>query len=145
VIPRGYKRVAGLLRHPLSRRVGGDPGQVQPAGVVLDEEQRRGGQRQPGRRAVPGRGRDDHGGQGGWLVADPADLAAQDRVLVPERQELGILGHLPTGQHCQAAQQGANEQVEGRNDHSAMIPAGKPDQARSNNRAPQGGRAEAHE
>jgi hypothetical protein len=26
------------------------------------------------------------------LVADPADLAAQDRVLVPEHQKLGILG-----------------------------------------------------
>jgi hypothetical protein len=35
------------------------------------------------------------------LVADPADLAAQHRVLVPEHQELGILGHLTPGQHHQ--------------------------------------------
>jgi hypothetical protein len=40
-------------------------------------------------------------------------------------------------QHRQAAEQAAHEQVEDGNDHSAMIPAGKPDQARSNNRAPQ--------
>jgi hypothetical protein len=32
------------------------------------------------------------------LVADPADLAAQDRVLVPEHQELGVLGYLTPGQ-----------------------------------------------
>ena len=35
----------------------------------------------------------------GWLVADPADLAAQHRVLVPEHQELGVLGRLTPGQH----------------------------------------------
>ena len=27
------------------------------------------------------------------LVTDPADLTAQDRVLVPQHQELGVLGH----------------------------------------------------
>jgi hypothetical protein len=48
----------------------------------------------------------------GWLVADPADLAAQHRVLVPEHQELGILGHLAPGQHHQAAEQAAHEQVD---------------------------------
>ena len=74
----------------------------------------------------------------GWLVTDPADLAAQHRVLVPQHQELGVLGHLAPGQHRQAAQQAANKQVDDRNDHSAMIPAGKSDQARSSNRAPQG-------
>ena len=73
----------------------------------------------------------------GWLVADPADLAAQDRVLVPEHQDFGVLGHPVPRQHRQAAEQAAYEQVEDGNDHSAMIPAGKPDQARSNNRAPQ--------
>jgi hypothetical protein len=55
------------------------------------------------------------------LVADPADLAAQHRVLVPEYQQLGVLGHLPPGQHHQAAQQTAHEQVDSREDHSAMI------------------------
>jgi hypothetical protein len=48
----------------------------------------------------------------GRLVADPADLAAQHRVLVPEHQEFGILGHLTPGQHHQAAEQAAREQVE---------------------------------
>ncbi len=74
----------------------------------------------------------------GWLVANPADLAAQDRVLVPEHQDFGVLAHPVPRQHRQAAEQAAYEQVEDGNDHSAMIPAGKPDQARSNNRAPHG-------
>ena len=58
-----------------------------------------------------------------WFIPDPADLAAQDRVLVAKDQEFGVLGHLPSGQHRQAAQQAAYEQVDDRNDHSAMIPA----------------------
>jgi hypothetical protein len=33
------------------------------------------------------------------LVADPAGLAAQHRVLVPEHQQFGVLGHLTPGQH----------------------------------------------
>ena len=57
------------------------------------------------------------------LVADPADLAAQHRVLVPERQEFGILGHLAPGQHHQTAEQATYDQVEDRKDHSGMIPA----------------------
>src|SRR5205807_10374621 len=72
------------------------------------------------------------------FVTDSADLAAQDHVLVPEHQELGILGHLVPGQHHQIAEQTTYEQVDNRNDHSAMIPAGKSVQARSSNRAPQG-------
>jgi hypothetical protein len=72
----------------------------------------------------------------GWLITNPADLAAQQRVLVPQHQKLGILEHLPPGQHCQAAQQAANEQVDDRNDHSAMIPGRQSAQARSSNRAP---------
>ncbi len=48
----------------------------------------------------------------GWLVADPADLTAQHRILVPEHQQFGILGHLTPGQHHQAAEQTAREQVD---------------------------------
>src|SRR5208282_2266308 len=55
------------------------------------------------------------------LVADAAELAAQDRVLVPQDQELGILGHLTPGQHHEAAEQAAHKQVDGREDHSGMI------------------------
>ena len=55
------------------------------------------------------------------LAADAADLAAQDRVLVPQDQELGILGHLTPGQHHEAAEQAAHKQVDGREDHSGMI------------------------
>jgi len=71
------------------------------------------------------------------LVADPADLAAKHRVLVPEHQELGVLGHLVPGQHHQAAEQTTNEQVNDRNDHLAMIQPGSPSRPRSGNRAPQ--------
>lgn len=39
----------------------------------------------------------------GRLVADPADLAAQHRVLVLEHQDPGILGHPTPGQQPQAA------------------------------------------
>ena len=69
------------------------------------------------------------------LVADPADLAAQHRVLVSEHQEFGVLGHLTPGQHRQTAEQAAREQVHDREDHSAMIPTHKTAQARSSNRA----------
>jgi hypothetical protein len=34
-----HQQVAGLLSHPLPRRVGGNPGYVHAAGAVLDEEQ----------------------------------------------------------------------------------------------------------
>ena len=64
----------------------------------------------------------------GRLVADPAGLAAQHRVLVPEHQEFGVLGHLTPGQHHQTAEQTTYEQVDDRNDHSWMIAAGKSDQ-----------------
>ena len=56
------------------------------------------------------------------LVADPADLAAQYRVLVSEYQEFGILGCPTPGEHHQAAEQAARDQVDDREDHSAMIP-----------------------
>jgi hypothetical protein len=72
------------------------------------------------------------------LVTDPADLAAQHCILVPQHQKSGVLGHLPPGQHRQAAQQAANKRVDNRNDHSAMIPARQPGQAQSSNRASQG-------
>jgi hypothetical protein len=48
------------------------------------------------------------------LVADPADLAVQHRVLVPEHHEFGVLGHLTPGQHHERAEQTANEQVDNR-------------------------------
>ena len=72
------------------------------------------------------------------LVANPADLAVQHRVIVPQHQEFGIPGHLTPGQHHQATQQTALKQVDGREDHSGMIPARQAVQARSSNRASQG-------
>ena len=54
-----------------------------------------------------------------------------------EHQEFGVLGHLAPGQHRQAAQQTTDEQLDDRNDHSAMIPARQAAQAGSSNRAPQ--------
>jgi hypothetical protein len=35
----------------------------------------------------------------GWLVTDPAGLAAQDRVFVPEHQKLSVLGQPVPCQH----------------------------------------------
>ena len=123
----------------------GRPSGTPPAGVVpfacdqspVPGEQRRRGHREHLAPPLPG----DQPGQCREpqpvrrLVADPADLAAQHRVLVPEHQELGILGHLTPGQHHQAAEQTAHEQVDDREDHSAMIPTRKTAQARSSNRA----------
>jgi hypothetical protein len=71
-------------------------------------------------------------------LADPAGLPAQHRVLVPKYQEFGVLGHLTPGQHHQTTEQTANEQVDDRKDHLAMIPTRLAAQARSSNRAPQG-------
>jgi hypothetical protein len=58
---------------------------------------------------------------------------------LPEHQEFGILGHLTPGQDHQAGEQTAREQVDAREDHSGMISARKPGQARASNRAPRGG------
>ena len=61
------------------------------------------------------------------LVTDPAGLAAQGSVLVPQYQELSVLGRLGPGRHRQAARQAADKQVNDRNDHPAMIqPASLP-------------------
>jgi len=59
------------------------------------------------------------------VVTDPAGLTAKHRVLVPQHQQFGVLGHLVPGYHHQAAEQAAREQVEDREDHPAMIPARK--------------------
>jgi hypothetical protein len=66
----------------------------------------------------------------GWLVADPADLAAQHRVLVPEHQQLGVFGRLGPGQQQQTAEHVAHEQVGDRQDHSVIISARKTPSAR---------------
>jgi hypothetical protein len=44
-------------------------------------------------------------------LTDPADLAAHHRVLVPEYQEFGIPGYLTPGQHHQAVEQAAHDQI----------------------------------
>jgi len=46
------------------------------------------------------------------LVADPADLAAQHRVLVPEHQQFGVLGHLTPGQHRHRGEQAAHKEAD---------------------------------
>jgi len=40
---------------------------------------------------------------------------------MPQHQQLGFLGHLTPGQHHQAAEQAAREQVDDREDPPAMI------------------------
>jgi hypothetical protein len=141
-------RIVGChVDHELADRgCRGRPSGTPPAGVVpvagdqppVPGEQRRGGHREDLTPPVPG----DQFGQCrepqpvARLLADPADLTAQHHVLVPQNQEFGILGHLTPGQHHQAAQQTAHKQVDGREDHSGMIPARQAVQARSSNRAP---------
>jgi hypothetical protein len=67
------------------------------------------------------------------------------RVLVPKYQEFGVLGHLTPGQHHQTTEQTANEQVDARKDHLAMIPTRLAAQARSSNRAPQASQPSPHQ
>ncbi len=110
----------------------GRPAGTPPAGVIpfagdqspVPGQQRRRGHREhlapPAPGGQPGQCRKPQ--PVGSLVADPADLAAQHRVLVPEHQESGILGHLAPGQHHQTVEQAARDQVDDREDHSAMIP-----------------------
>ena len=100
----------------------GRPSGTAPAGVVpfagdqapVPGEQRRRGDREDLATPAPG----DQAGQCcepqpvGRLVADAADLAAQDRVLVPEHQELGVLGRRTPGQHHLAAEQTAHDEVD---------------------------------
>lgn len=76
-------------------------------------------------------------GDGVEAAAVLVNLAAQDRVLVPENQKLCILGHLPLGQHHQTIKQAAYEQADDRNDHSEMIPGRSSTPSQSVNRAPQ--------
>ena len=138
-----------LRRHayhePADRGCGGRPSRTPPVRVVpftrdqspVPGKQRRRGDGEHVAPAVP---RDQPGQRGkpqpvGWLVADIGDLAAEHCVLMPEDQELGVLGHLASGPDHQAAKHTAHEQVDDREDHSAMIPARQP--ARSNNRARQ--------
>ena len=45
------------------------------------------------------------------LIADPAGLSAQHRVLVPQHQQLRFLGSLASGQQHQGAEQAAHELV----------------------------------
>ncbi len=104
-----HQEVAGCLCRPRAAGIGGDAGQVDAAGTVLD---------------------DDQGVEARRLVADSAGLAAQDRVLVPEHQEHGILGRLTPRHHHQAAGRAAREQIADREDHSAMISARETGHAR---------------
>ena len=84
---------------------------------------------QPGRRGKPQ--------PVAWPVADLAGLAAQHCVLMPEDQELGVIGHLTPGPNHQAAEHTAHEEVDDREEHSATFPARRP--ARSINRSSPGG------
>jgi hypothetical protein len=82
----------------------------------------------------------------GRLVADPADLA-QHRVLVPEHQALGILGHPTPGQHHRAGEETAHAQADDREDHSAMIPtlqAAQPDPVIEPHKFPPAGPSHPH-
>ena len=109
----------------------GRPPGTPPAGVVpfagdqslVPGQQRRRGHREHLAPPAPGNQPGERGEPQPVtrLVTDPAGLAAQHRVLVPEDQHSGIPGHLTSAQNHQAGEQTADEQVDAREDHSGMI------------------------
>jgi hypothetical protein len=89
-------------RRSTGRAVGLGP--VAPDQVAVPAQQRVGcynpmasvlGGQQPGQR------REDGSVRPGW--AWPGDLSAQDRELMSQHEDLGVLGRLPTGQQCEPA------------------------------------------
>ena len=83
----------------------------------------------------------DAGGSAGTApratAGRPADLAAQYRVLMPQHQQPGVLGHLTPILCHQAVKQATREQADDRQDHPAMISNLAGCQGESSNRAPQ--------
>ena len=61
-----------------------------------------------------------------WLVPDPAGVPAQDRVLVPQHQQLSILRHVPAEQQDSQAEYPANQQVDDLEQHAASQPSRRP-------------------
>jgi len=152
-VPAG-RVVGGHADHePADRGCRGRPSGTPPAGVgplagdkpPVPGEQRRRGHRE---HLAPPAPRNQPGEYGepqpvGRLVTDPADLTTQHRVLVPEYQQFGILGHLISAQHHQAGEQTAQDQIDAREDHSEMIsawkmPPARPDRIIEAHRAHQG-------
>ena len=119
-----WRRATATMRHTTDgqcrgRKQGCGPGQGTCAGVTAKTSPHR-------RRGIS---RDSCEPQpAGRLVADSADLAAQHRVLVPERQEFGIFARFALGRHHQTSEQAASEQVDSREDHPAMMSARRPGQ-----------------
>ena len=56
-------------------------------------------------------------------VAHPVDLSTQDRVFVPQHQQLRVLGHLPTTDHRQRAKKSTRQPIQQKQQHSVMISA----------------------
>ena len=61
-----------------------------------------------------------------WLVPDPADVAAQHRVLMPEYQQLSILHRVPADCQDSQAEYPANQQVDDLEQHPASQPSPRP-------------------
>jgi hypothetical protein len=59
----------------------------------------------------------------GRLVPHPAGVAAQHRVLVPEHQQLSLLGPVPAEHHDSQAEYPANKQVDDLEQHPASQPS----------------------
>jgi hypothetical protein len=124
VAGNAWRRATATMRHTTDgqcrgRKQGCGPGQGTCAGVTAKTSPHR-------RRGIS---RDSCEPQpAGRLVADSADLAAQHRVLVPERQEFGIFARFALGRHHQTSEQAASEQADSREDHPAMMSARRPGQ-----------------
>jgi PAS domain-containing protein len=61
----------------------------------------------------------------GGFVTHPAGVAAQHRVLVPEHEQLSILGQIPAEHEGSEAEYPANQQVDDLEQHSASQPSSR--------------------
>jgi hypothetical protein len=132
VILEVHYQVTGLLRHPLTRRVGRDPGQVHSAGAVLDEKQHIQAAQQHGV-DMEEVGPEDRLGLGfqerppglpgprgrrvdASVLEDPPDcrrreLTLEHGDLVAQDQDLRVLGPLRPGQQAQPAEHPEHREV----------------------------------
>jgi hypothetical protein len=111
-----HARGAGYVRHP------GRPSNsrcVPESRPRSDRESAVPGQQRPGRHredAGPAPSRDESRERGepgpvGWLVPHPASIPAQDRVLVPEHEQLSVLRLVPAEHQGSRAKSPAHEQT----------------------------------
>jgi hypothetical protein len=130
----GQKIATGLTgpRHAVDAWWRGE----QRLGERVPGQDRRGSDQEDRVPAAPGEQRGQRGEPEPirWAVPDLAgDLAPEDGVLVPEHEQLRVLGDVTAQQHRRNGQQSPGQLVQQRHDHQIVIPMAslwRPDQAR---------------